>query len=190
MNLADLQKEAHAFAKDRGWYDTEVTFGDRIALIHSELSEALEAYRETGSATAGVYIVDPDGKITKLGGVPYELADVVIRVADLAEHYGANVDPATAVRDWPSLETNINLAAKLSFGHWISMLHWFTATAFEECAWFAPSERTFEWVESLGELIYGVQAMAAHYNIDLDVAIAAKMAYNRTRPYRHGGKAL
>ena len=37
MNLVELQIEAHAIARDRGWYDTEVTFGDRIALIHSEL---------------------------------------------------------------------------------------------------------------------------------------------------------
>ena len=37
MNLVELQIEAHAIARDRGWYDTEVTFGNRIALIHSEL---------------------------------------------------------------------------------------------------------------------------------------------------------
>ena len=186
MELAELQKEAHAIARDKGWYDTERTFGDFIALIHSELSEALRAYLSGRPWWVSGSHMDTNGP----DGIAVNLADVIIRVADLAEFYGANVDPATAVRDWPSLEANINLAAKLSFGHWISMLHWFTATAFEECAWVAPSERTFEWVESLGELIYGVQAMAAHYNIDLDVAIAAKMAYNRTRPYRHGGKAL
>ena len=32
--------------------------------------------------------------------------------------------------------------------------------------------------------------MAAHYGIDLDAAIEAKMEHNRTRSYRHGGKAL
>ena len=31
MNLADLQKEAHAIAKEKGWWDEERTFGDWIA---------------------------------------------------------------------------------------------------------------------------------------------------------------
>lgn len=45
MNLADLQEEAHAIAKDHGWWDEEHSFGDLIVLVQSE---ALEAYRERG----------------------------------------------------------------------------------------------------------------------------------------------
>ena len=45
MNLAELQIEAYTIARDRGWYDTEVTFGDRIALIHSESSNNLPSGR-------------------------------------------------------------------------------------------------------------------------------------------------
>ena len=32
MNLTDLQQEAHAIAKEHGWWDEERTFGDLIAL--------------------------------------------------------------------------------------------------------------------------------------------------------------
>ena len=66
MDLKALQKEAHATAKDHGWWDEERTFGDCIALVHSELSEALEAYRDIGLATT-----NPVRK-TGLGDVLYE----------------------------------------------------------------------------------------------------------------------
>ena len=47
MVLSELQREAHAIAKDNGWWDEPRTFGDLIALVHSELSEALD--RRIGS---------------------------------------------------------------------------------------------------------------------------------------------
>ena len=93
MNLAELQKEAHAIARDKGWYDTERTFGDFIALIHSELSEALEWYRSNGTDFNPI-----DGFGGKPLGVASELADVVIRVADMAEHYGIDLDAAVRAK--------------------------------------------------------------------------------------------
>ena len=82
---------------DRGWYDTERTFGDYIALIHSELSEALEAYRAPANRTdLGLRyapVLNDDGELigSKPIGVASELADVVIRVADMAEWYGVDL---------------------------------------------------------------------------------------------------
>ena len=45
MNLTDLQREAHAIAKDHGWWDEERSLGDLIALVHSELSRTYQEYR-------------------------------------------------------------------------------------------------------------------------------------------------
>ena len=171
MNIRDLQREAHAIAKDHGWWDTERTFGDLIALVHSELSEALEAYREKHIwADWRQLQTYPNGRPR---GVASELADVVIRVADMAEHY----DWALEVDDDPCSVPFAN-----SFGSWVAELHYRVATAY------ATYPANTSWC--LSRVVALVQEMAAHYGIDLDAAIEAKMEYNRTRSYRHGGKAL
>ncbi len=40
----------------------------------------------------------------------------------------------------------------------------------------------------LADLVIRVLDTCAAYNIDLESAIALKMEYNNTRPFRHGGK--
>ena len=189
MNISVLQREAHAIAKDHGWWDEERTFGDLIALVHSELSEALEAYREHGlkdwrSHTYDDGFVDEHPYGEKPEGVASELADVVIRVADMAEWYGVDLQ-------W-SLDLALGAATQDEpdgFGDWVTTLH----QALSACwSWSNPPRVTLDTSQTvpLGALVYGVQRMAAHYGIDLDAAIEAKMEHNRTRSYRHGGKEL
>ena len=43
--LNELAQKINETAHVHGWWDTDRSFGDIIALCHSELSEALEAYR-------------------------------------------------------------------------------------------------------------------------------------------------
>lgn len=45
MIMNDWAKEIHENAVAHGWWDEERSFGDIVALCHSELSEALEEYR-------------------------------------------------------------------------------------------------------------------------------------------------
>ena len=196
MNLAELQKEVQAIAEARGWYDNERTFGEFIALIHSELSEALEVYRQRGldiwdepravkkdpcppawerTAFTHDFFFEPCG-------VASELAGVVIRVASMAEHYGYSLHPDETIEDGDAL--HLCFEGLDSFGDWLARLHWFAAEAFG----YEGSDILVE--DSLASLIVGVKRMSANYGIDLDAAIAAKMEYNRTRSYRHGGKAL
>lgn len=45
MGINEWTQEIHQNAKDHGWWEGERSFGEIIALCHSELSEAPEAYR-------------------------------------------------------------------------------------------------------------------------------------------------
>jgi NTP pyrophosphatase (non-canonical NTP hydrolase) len=49
MTINDMRDKAYANSKSKGFHDEPVEFGTRLALIHSEVSEALEAHRKGGS---------------------------------------------------------------------------------------------------------------------------------------------
>ena len=84
QTLNNLQAECHTTAKKKGWWDEKRTFGDCIALIHSEASEALEEYRVIGLRSQE----DETGKPT---GVASEFADVLIRIFDTAAYYNLDL---------------------------------------------------------------------------------------------------
>ena len=83
--FGNIQKEIHALAKEKGWWTGERNDGELLALVHAEVSEGLEALRHGNP---------PDDKIPHFTGIEAELADVVIRIMDMAEARGWNVADA------------------------------------------------------------------------------------------------
>ena len=73
--FAEATKEAHEIALRHGFHDKPAEDGTVLCLIHSEISEALEALRHGNP---------PDKHCPEYSGVEVELADAVIRIMDYA----------------------------------------------------------------------------------------------------------
>ena len=126
----ELAWEIHENAMAHGWWEENRTFPEIVALCHSELSEALEEYR---NGRPMVYCVNPDCEILRSRGTG---EDVCCNVCGF--------------RDGKAKPEGIT-------------------TEMADCI-----IRILDWAGAEG--------------IDMDAVIRAKMGYNKTRPYKHGGK--
>lgn len=91
QTIAEWSKAVHENAKAHGWWDNPRRAGELLMLVVSEVSEAFEEVR-SGHGMKDTYY-SAGGKME---GVPSELADVVIRVMDLCEYYGIDLEAAIA----------------------------------------------------------------------------------------------
>lgn len=75
MNIQEWTKEIYNCAQAHGWWDEERPIPELLCLLHSEISEALEAYRNH----------DDDN-------FREELADLAIRLLDMCGGLGIDLE--------------------------------------------------------------------------------------------------
>lgn len=194
MNLNDFAKEVHQNAVDHGWWDEERTFGEIVALCHSELSEALEEYRAGRPMVYGddlwgeTRVVEPPD-IMALGvkpeGIAVELADCVIRILDWFGKVEADVDQA--MREGEELHQYTPFSSKASAGTFIAGLHLSLSFAYWEDL--TDPQRCGSMMY-LGLCINLIRAWLSEAQVGMDEILRLKHEYNKTRPYRHGGKVM
>ena len=114
--INDLAKKVHENAKSKGFFEDEKNIGEMLCLIHSEVSEALECDRKDkyssrflsvkrdhlqGEDKVNLYELTAgirDGEFKLFFERTYkdtfedELADIMIRVMDLAAYKGIDLE--------------------------------------------------------------------------------------------------
>lgn len=169
-------REAHKTAVEKGWWDRPVTVESQICNLHCELSEAWQEYRN-GHAIDEIYCAVARCQNALMckercleyhpQGIPIELADFCLRVCDWMGKKGIEY-PQHDKYTWVECYT---------FEWFIEELH-----GVLEGENFPLDEASY--------ILDSVSINCEKMGIPLEDAIRQKMEYNRTRPWRHGGKRV
>jgi NTP pyrophosphatase (non-canonical NTP hydrolase) len=176
---------AHGWRAPDGGICPGQTWGDYIALLHSEIGEALEAYRDHRLADATKPICGNEANTGnpcpvhgrgKPEGVGSEFADVLIRLVDMADVFGIRLSGYDRLTDLRAHTPDSRLSV-VTFGDHMMWLHREISDAVLSPARLALVLRTLDTI-------------ARKYGIDLEAEYVRKIAYNRTRVWQHGGRTL
>jgi len=207
MNYNEFAKEIHINAVEHGWWETDRSLGEVIALCHSEISEALEEYR---AKRPNAYVVhanrNAEGHIDfydmikhetdfdkwtvndKPEGIAVELADCIIRCFDYFGKMNWNAEEMLdEIKGGERWLDGMPVYRVDSFGDFIARLHLDLSLAYK-C-----------WCNAAGDEAAGMRMAvccneildwAEQEGVDMDKILLIKHEYNKTRPYKHGGKVI
>jgi hypothetical protein len=192
-----IATRAHSTARSKGWWDpclvegelsadlVEGTVLEKIALVHSELSEALEDLRVGRLATVESDSGKPEGAIS-------ELADVVIRVGDLwGALMGAGLIEEPPVAEVPGVFIELNKGSEVPIADKVALLHAALSLAVIQGRGIqAPGQLAAHLLSFVMAVRIVADDLGADHNTTLHDEVKRKMAYNLTRSHRHGGKVF
>lgn len=194
MKLNKFAQEVHENAVKHGWWDEPRTFGEIVALCHSELSEALEELRTNRPMmyfveTNGFVVTDmSERKDEKPEGVAVELADCIIRVLD---YFGKEELDVDALMQEAMKAVMCDVPGRIyaaTLGDCISRWHLLLSLAY---ACWCKASGTHASALRMARCVCEILAWGKVTDgVDFEMILDIKHEYNKTRPYRHGGKAL
>ena len=171
MNYNKLAEEAHENAVKHGFWETKVSNEHCLMLVITEIAEMVEAHRVSRKASTAAY---NEMQNKQIGFEKFikntmedEMADIVIRLADLAGALGVNFDKMLPCRYYRAY-------SKFSF----------TENAFALSKGLCRDGIGIEKRIQFGSDC--VTNWAQELNIESPFFVAQQMRYNVMRPYRNG----
>lgn len=178
--LQKLAKEIYEIAVAHGWHEDTKPNRLYMALVVSEVAEAIEADRKNKHAQMAMFEANKDRPQPKgsekehwkfcfetfiKNSIEDELADIVIRLLDY-----------------------INMRWGDKYEWWYNPSNFRIPDDFPVAAWKLVKEHLNEGSMNVRDSIQYVIEWADKLNIDLEEHIKWKMRYNSLRFYKHGGK--
>lgn len=199
--MAEWAKEIHENAVAHGWWEEDRTISEICALIHSELSEALEEARAERPMMYvmdeynGEYIQNPKYfGAKKPEGIAVELADAVIRVLDwmaycgkegwldIVEEQGERIAAGYARSETEPEE----LPEFVAYLHdMVSMIH-LRLMDIDRVRGRGRKKRQTEAMAAAVSVVFLVNGWLRMKGVQLKEVMEIKHRYNKTRPYKHG----
>lgn len=171
MNYNKLAEEAHENTVKHGFWETKMSNEHCLMLVITEIAEMVEAHRVSRKANIAAYNEMPNKQIGFerfiKNTMEDEMADIVIRLADIAGALGVDFTKMQPCRYYRAF-------SKFSF----------TENAFALCKGLSKDAIGIEKRIQFG--LDFITKWAQELNIELAFFVAQKMRYNKMRPYRHG----
>ena len=188
--IKELVKQVHDNAVKHGWHDEEHSKEHYLMLIITEVCEMVDADRCGRHAKKDDFIErmnrEPKDEAKEMyeqnfyyafksrikETVEDEMADVCIRILDMAGEYCLDLD-----LNLPGIYNSSNEEFTYRCYNLVTYLaDWDLVDDDDHLAW------------HLSIILVALSQWAEHDGIDLDWHIQQKMKFNALRPYKHGGK--
>jgi len=196
-NLNDYALSIYEANKVKGFWIKEPNYVQNLVLIQSEMYEALEADRKS------LFAKDVFKCLDRLDQEDYascfeeevkntwedELADVVIRLLDMAAGFGlyiSNNYMSTSLHFWGNQHDSLGLLQRENYSFHACLLEfgYIVNKIVEREVQSRAQNRILE--DGINELLAFTIAVCSYHNVDVWMHVKLKLAYNRTRAYKHG----
>ena len=192
MNVDEMVQESHSRSTRKGWWTTpeDREIPAKLALVHSEFSEALEEYRRGRMEIWFNGVESPKDRAEwpnfvsaghKPEGFVVEIADALIRICDISGWLEVPLADRVA-------EARRILGAHpfRGVGTEVAWLHNGISVALEAHRAGVYGDL---WI-AFGATFGACEFLCSELGLDLDEAIRLKQLFNETRAIRHGGRVI